>query len=127
MNTRATDGDFGFHEESPQTKELRATLPDEATCDRMAMIAGALADPTRIRLLSVLSTDTCCVGDLALVLGLSQSAVSHQLRHLKALGLVRSRRRGKHIFYALAGKYEPDVVTALRAAAREGTLEAGPT
>ena len=91
------------------------------------MIAGALADPTRIRLLSVLSTDTCCVGDLALVLGLSQSAVSHQLRHLKALGLVRSRRRGKHIFYALAGKYEPDVVTALRAAAREGTLEAGPT
>jgi DNA-binding transcriptional ArsR family regulator len=59
----------------------------------------ALADPTRIRILNNLSKRELCVCDLAEVLGMTQSAVSHQLRYLKALRLVKNRRDGNTIYY----------------------------
>lgn len=59
----------------------------------------ALADPTRIRILSNLSRRELCVCDLAAVLGMTQSAVSHQLRFLKALRIVKFRRDGNTIYY----------------------------
>ena len=61
----------------------------------------ALADPTRVRLVSALSSTELCVSDLAAVLGMTQSAVSHQLRTLRDLRLVKSRRSGREIFYTL--------------------------
>ncbi len=59
----------------------------------------ALADSTRIRILFNLSRRELCVCDLAEVLGMTQSAVSHQLRFLKALRIVKSRRDGNTIYY----------------------------
>lgn len=59
----------------------------------------ALSDPTRIRILYNLSKRELCVCDLAEVLGMTQSAVSHQLRYLKALRLVKNRRDGNTIYY----------------------------
>ncbi len=59
----------------------------------------ALADPTRIRILYNLSMRELCVCDLAEVLGMNQSAVSHQLRYLKVLRLVKNRRVGNTIYY----------------------------
>jgi DNA-binding transcriptional ArsR family regulator len=59
----------------------------------------ALADPTRIRILYNLSKRELCVCDLAEVLGMTQSAISHQLRYLKALRLVKNRRDGNTIYY----------------------------
>jgi DNA-binding transcriptional ArsR family regulator len=59
----------------------------------------ALADPTRIRILFNLSRRELCVCDLAEVLGMTQSAVSHQLRFLKALRIVKFRRDGNTIYY----------------------------
>lgn len=59
----------------------------------------ALSDPTRIRILHNLSKRELCVCDLAEVLGMTQSAVSHQLRYLKALRLVKNRREGNTVFY----------------------------
>jgi ArsR family transcriptional regulator len=60
-----------------------------------------LGDPTRVRILDALSRRELCVGDIAGLLGLTESAVSHQLRLLRSARLVRQRRAGQMIFYAL--------------------------
>ena len=60
-----------------------------------------LGDATRVRILDILSHDERCVGDLAELLGVSESAVSHQLRLLRNARLVRQRRAGQQVFYAL--------------------------
>lgn len=60
-----------------------------------------LGDPTRVRILDVLSRGDLCVGDIAEVLGLTESAVSHQLRLLRSARLVRQRRDGQMMIYAL--------------------------
>jgi DNA-binding transcriptional ArsR family regulator len=75
-------------------------LGDEMAA-RLAETFKALADPTRVRILHALSHAELCVGDLAAVLEMSESAVSHQLRLLRGLRVVRARREGKLVFYAL--------------------------
>ena len=75
-------------------------LGDEQT-GQVAEIFKALADPTRVRILHALSHAELCVGDLAAVLEMSESAVSHQLRLLRGLRVVRARREGKLVFYTL--------------------------
>ena len=66
---------------------------------QVAEIFKALADPTRVRILHALLHAELCVGDLAAVLGMTESAVSHQLRLLRGLRVVRARREGKLVFY----------------------------
>ncbi|HEX6989122.1 MAG TPA: metalloregulator ArsR/SmtB family transcription factor [Bacillota bacterium] len=68
---------------------------------RLAEIFGAIADPTRIRILAALSAGERAAGELADLLGLTPSAVSHQLRLLRNLRLVRKRRDGRRAYYAL--------------------------
>lgn len=102
MSNRFSTGSYGPHEEGPGVADARETLPDEETSSRMALFASGFADPGRIRLLMALSNGPLCVGDLALVLSVSQSSVSHQLRLLRSLGIVSSSRKGRHIYYALA-------------------------
>ena len=80
---------------------VRAAIVSTPVVSLLAETFRALADPTRVRLLDALSHAELCVCDLATLLGLSQSAVSHQLRVLRALRLVRSRREGRMVFYAL--------------------------
>lgn len=67
----------------------------------MAALFAALGDPTRLRLLLALNAEPLCTCDLAVVLGVTESAVSHQLRTLKALDLVRSERQNKMMFHHL--------------------------
>ena len=69
---------------------------------RPTKLFKVFGDSTRIRILYALFEAELCVGDLALLLGMSQTAVSHQLRVLKTNKLVRARREGKVVFYALA-------------------------
>jgi ArsR family transcriptional regulator len=76
-------------------------LLDGLTATRLAEVFAALSDPSRVRLLAALAETELCVHDLAAVLGMSQSAVSHQLRLLRALHLVRFRKEGRTVFYAL--------------------------
>jgi DNA-binding transcriptional ArsR family regulator len=64
-----------------------------------------LSDPNRIKTLFALSHDEVCVCDLSAILGMSDSAVSHQLRLLRALKLVKSRRDGRIIYYSLAANH----------------------
>lgn len=76
------------------------SLPPEKA-QRMAEFFGLLADANRLRILSALAKQEWCVGNLALAMGMSESAVSHQLRTLRALRLVSYQKQGRHVFYRL--------------------------
>ncbi|MBW4518291.1 MAG: metalloregulator ArsR/SmtB family transcription factor [Scytolyngbya sp. HA4215-MV1] len=69
---------------------------------RMAEFFGVLADPNRLRLLSALANQELCVCDLAAGLKMGDSAVSHQLRILRAMRLVKYRKEGRNVYYSLA-------------------------
>ena len=83
-------------------KSVREKMPDEDRLYDLAEVFKVFGDSTRIRILYALFEAELCVGDMAQLLGLSQTAVSHQLRVLKTNKLVRCRREGKSIFYSLA-------------------------
>ena len=76
-------------------------LLDETSAAALAETFKVLGDITRVRILNAISRTELCVGDIASLLGLSDSAVSHQLRLLRGMRLVRPRRAGQMIFYAL--------------------------
>ena len=80
---------------------LRLALSDHAHVERLARRFRALGDPTRSKLVYALSLGELCVSDLALALGASLSATSHQLRILRDLEIVRVRRDGRSQLYAL--------------------------
>ncbi|MFP4977129.1 ArsR/SmtB family transcription factor [Paenibacillus sp. CN-4] len=80
---------------------LQVELPDRTTTDKMAELFKALGDPTRIRMIYALSLRELCVHDLSRVLDMGQSAVSHQLRYLRNLRIVKRRKEGKTVFYSL--------------------------
>ena len=77
-------------------------MPDEDELYDLAELFKVFGDSTRIRILSVLLGEEMCVCDLAEVLAMNQSAVSHQLKILKQAKLVKNRREGKQVYYALA-------------------------
>jgi DNA-binding transcriptional ArsR family regulator len=74
---------------------------EAADVNDLTEIFRVLGDPTRVRILDVLSRSEVCVQDLANALRLSESAVSHQLRLLRSARIVRARRAGRNVFYAL--------------------------
>jgi len=84
-----------------RVRTLRGLLTVPAAVQALADTFSALGDPTRVRILDALSHGELCVCDLAAVLGLSQSGVSHQLRLLRGMRLVRPRREGRVVFYSL--------------------------
>lgn len=77
------------------------THTNEETLYRVASLFKIFGDPTRIRILHVLSAQELCVQDIADELAMTQSAISHQLRILKQSSLVKFRREGKTIYYSL--------------------------
>ena len=81
---------------------------DEAR--RVADLFKTLAHPTRLGILRALAAETLCVCDLAELLGLSVSAVSHQLRDLRRLDLVRARPEGKLVYYAIRDPFVVDLL-----------------
>ena len=87
------------HQEHVQT--AKSHMPDEDQLFLLAELFKVFSDSTRIRIICALAEEELCVCDIADLLGASQSAVSHQLRLLRASHLVRSRREGKSIFYSL--------------------------
>ncbi len=89
------------HADPARVELIRAALPSGETLEILADTFRALGDPTRVRMLAALSRSELCVCDLASLVGISESAASHQLRLLRSLRLVRSRRDGRMIFYRL--------------------------
>ena len=83
-------------------KAVTAKMPDEDELYGLAEIFKVFGDSTRIKILYVLFESEMCVCDIAQLLNMNQSAISHQLKILKQSRLVKSRREGKAVFYSLA-------------------------
>ena len=78
-------------------------VPEKETIDHLAELFKGFADPTRVHILYLLATrQELCVTDIAEEVGVSQSGVSHQLRLLKQMHLIKFRRDGKNLWYSLA-------------------------
>ena len=90
-------------------RAARAAQPPATVLAGAADLFATLGDPTRLRLVAALAGRELCVCDLAATVGLSESAVSHQLRLLRARGLVRSRRDGRLVYYALDDDHVADL------------------
>ncbi len=101
----------GFIHLNEQIKtEVEETMPPEEEMQDLAEFFRVFGDPTRLKILYVLKYSEMCVLDIANLLGMTQSAISHQLRVLKQMDLVKNRRDGKTIFYSLADSH---IVTIL--------------
>ena len=87
------------HEETVST--VAARMPGDEKINEVAELFKMFGDPTRARILCALQMQELCVCDLSHLLGMQQSAVSHQLRLLKAGRLVRSRKQGREVYYSL--------------------------
>ena len=83
-------------------EKVNAEMPDEEVLYDLAELFKLFGDSTRIKILYVLFESEMCVCDIAQLLGMTQSAISHQLRSLKQSKLVKYRREGKTVFYSLA-------------------------
>ena len=91
-----------IHAHEDVVEQVRQKMPGEDALYDLTELFRIFGDSTRVRILYVLLESEMCVCDLAMLLGMTQSAISHQLRALKNARLVRSRREGKTVFYALA-------------------------
>lgn len=88
-----------IHED--KVREAEKKLVDGLTATKLARTYQALADPTRVRIISALLSTELCVCDIAALLGITQSAISHQLRQMRDLRLVRTRKEGRIVYYTL--------------------------
>jgi len=85
-----------------KVKEIKKTIMPTEKLNALAEIFNAISDTTRLKILLALSTGELCVCDISHILGSSLSAVSHQLRILRNLRLVKYRNEGRMVFYSLA-------------------------
>lgn len=95
---------------SDAVEHVRAAMPDDMKLCALADFYKAFADNTRVHILFALDAGELCVCDLASLLGMSVSAVSHQLRFLRDADLVRTRREGKSVFYSLADDHVRSII-----------------
>lgn len=91
-------------------KKVNEQMPEEDELYDLAELFKVFGDSTRIRILFVLFEAEVCVCDLADILNMTQSAVSHQLKILKQAKLVKSRREGKSVFYSLADGHVSTII-----------------
>ena len=105
-----------------RVRKIRSELVAPEAVQGLADTFSALGDPTRVRMLDALSHGELCVCDLAAVLGVSQSAVSHQLRLLRGMRLVRPRRDGRVVFYSLDDQHIVQLMRVAITHVQEGVV-----
>jgi ArsR family transcriptional regulator, lead/cadmium/zinc/bismuth-responsive transcriptional repressor len=111
----ASDSEVCTEHHSTQAVKMRDLPPlGEAEAQRMGEFFAVLADPTRLRLLGLLAEAEYCVCDLASSLGMTDSAISHQLRALRAGRLVSYRKEGRQVFYRLNDFHVLDLYLTVR-------------
>ncbi|WP_174887674.1 ArsR/SmtB family transcription factor [Cohnella herbarum] len=81
--------------------EIKQKMVDDTSANDLAELFKALSDPTRVKLIGALLINELCVHDLSVLLGMGQSAISHQLRYLRNLRIVKRRKSGKTVYYSL--------------------------
>lgn len=92
--------------------DINYYLPEEKSLQVLAEFFSMFSDETRIKIISALSVSELCVNDIANILKLNQTTVSHQLKLLKSVGAVKFRRDGKTIYYSIADKQINDCLLA---------------
>lgn len=100
-----------IHVKRDVLKQIDEKMPPEEELQDLAEFFKVFGDSTRLKILYVLLCSEMCVYDIAAVLGMTQSAISHQLRVLKQLDLVKHRREGKTIFYSLADAHIVTIIS----------------
>ena len=90
--------------------DVARTMPDDEALFELSELFKTFGDSTRIRILFCLFTDEMCVCDIANLLGMSHSAISHQLALLKRQKLIKARRDGKAVFYSLADDHVRTII-----------------
>jgi DNA-binding transcriptional ArsR family regulator len=93
-----------------RVSKARADALSERDLRRLSLIYRVLGDPTRLKIAMALKNGEMCVCDLAAMLGVSESAVSHQIRRMKDLSLVRGRREGQILYYSLDNHQIVDLI-----------------
>ncbi len=105
-------------------EHARTELPRKNDIDAAADIFKICGDPTRAGILCALSGHSLCVCELAMVLGMSSSAISHQLRLMKQMGIIASRREGKSMYYFIADRHIAEMFSLALSYAKEKHHEA---
>ena len=91
-------------------EEAKAGISNRAELDYLSELFKLLSDPTRMKLVLALSCGEMCVCDLGAALGMTKSAISHQLKTMKQCSVVKSRREGKTVFYSLHDQHMTDII-----------------
>ena len=91
--------------------KVQKVMPDEEQMKELAEFYKVFGDATRIKILYALLESEMCVCDLAALLKMTQSAISHQLRVLKQMKLVKNRREGKTVYYSLADGHIQNIIS----------------
>lgn len=111
-----------IHDE--KVEEARQRALDDTATDELCQTFKALGDPSRLKILWALNHQEMCVCDIAAFLGITESAVSHQLRLLRTLRLVKNRRAGTILYYRLADDHVSQLVSiALEHIQEQGSRE----
>jgi ArsR family transcriptional regulator, lead/cadmium/zinc/bismuth-responsive transcriptional repressor len=115
----------GAHQHLSGADSRRARLIGARTVEALAETFRALGDPTRVRILDALAAGELCVCDIASLVGISESAASHQLRLLRGLRLVRPRRAGRQVYYAVDDHHILELLNQARTHVEEAQLASG--
>lgn len=98
-------------EHAELVERIAQMLPEDDVLDNLEELFKTFGDSTRIKVLYILYEGEMCVCDIAALAGMTQSAISHQLRILRQMRLVRSRREGKSILYSLADDHVKTIIS----------------
>ncbi len=109
IQSRAADRCAETIIDEEKVKQAQQVLLDGLSATHLAKTFKALADPTRVRIISILVQTELCVCDLAATVGMTQSAISHQLRLMRNMRLVKSRKVGRMVYYALDDEHIGDL------------------
>ena len=86
-------------------EKVKSEMLDDDSLINMADFYKALSDSTRIKIINALYISEMCVCDISVLLNMTKSAISHQLKNLKELNLIKSRKQGKEVYYSLADRH----------------------
>jgi len=93
-----------------KVEKVEKNLPAEDRVEEMAGFFNAFSDPTRLKIILALGMEELCVCDITTVVDVSVSAVSHQLRYLRNLNVVKKRKQGKMVYYSLKDEHIREVI-----------------
>ena len=107
QNEKSVCDCHAIHEDT--VERVRSAMPDSNDFYNLANLYKMFADNTRVRILWALSCEEMCVCDLAVLLGMTKSAISHQLKSLRLTNLVKYNKQGKVVYYSLADDHIKDI------------------